>query len=109
MPSLFMVLGITLFRNDAAGSKSTSIVPLAFPLIAGAGTVSWNLKAVAVSDDDPIDVAYGTFQESEDTFILAEDEHIGPESAAITIAGTPAQGERAGGPQVRATLTWCAR
>lgn len=35
-----MVLGIELFKPDASGSTSSSIVPLAFPLIAGAGTMT---------------------------------------------------------------------
>jgi len=35
-----MILGITLFKQDAEASSSTSIVPLAFPLIAGAGTMT---------------------------------------------------------------------
>lgn len=35
-----MVLGIELFKPDPAGSSTGSIVPLAFPLIAGAGTMT---------------------------------------------------------------------
>ncbi|AEL25494.1 MarC family protein [Cyclobacterium marinum] len=36
-----MILGIELFKNDPeASSTSTSIVPIAFPLIAGAGTLT---------------------------------------------------------------------
>jgi multiple antibiotic resistance protein len=35
-----MVLGIELFKADTSGSSSSSIVPLAFPLIAGAGTMT---------------------------------------------------------------------
>lgn len=35
-----MVLGIELFKPDASGATSSSIVPLAFPLIAGAGTMT---------------------------------------------------------------------
>jgi multiple antibiotic resistance protein len=35
-----MVLGITLFRYDTEGSKATSVIPIAFPLIAGAGTMT---------------------------------------------------------------------
>lgn len=35
-----MILGITLFRHESASASSTSIVPLAFPLIAGAGTMT---------------------------------------------------------------------
>ncbi|NJM93969.1 MAG: MarC family protein [Cytophagales bacterium] len=35
-----MILGITLFREDVSDSKTASVVPLAFPLIAGAGTMT---------------------------------------------------------------------
>ena len=35
-----MILGIELFRQDNSGASSSSIVPLAFPLIAGAGTMT---------------------------------------------------------------------
>lgn len=36
-----MIMGITIFRADSQGnSGSSSIVPLAFPLIAGAGTIT---------------------------------------------------------------------
>lgn len=55
----------------------------------GTGGVVWQLKAVATSDDDALDVAMGTAQTSTDTFITANDCHIGPTSSAITIAGTP--------------------
>lgn len=37
--SLEMILGIQLFRDNATG-KTASIVPLAFPIIAGAGTMT---------------------------------------------------------------------
>ena len=36
--SIEMVLGVTLFKNDSA--ETASIVPIAFPLIAGAGTLT---------------------------------------------------------------------
>lgn len=35
-----MILGVELFKPDANGTTSSSIVPLAFPLIAGAGTMT---------------------------------------------------------------------
>ena len=35
-----MILGVQIFKNDPDGMSSTSIVPLAFPLIAGAGTMT---------------------------------------------------------------------
>ena len=37
---LEMVLGIHLFKQDPDATDTTSIVPLAFPLIAGAGTLT---------------------------------------------------------------------
>jgi hypothetical protein len=51
--------------------------------------VVWGLQAVAVSNDDPIAVAFGTEQTSTDTGGTTNDYYAGPESAAITIAGTP--------------------
>lgn len=37
---LEMVLGIHFFRSDSSDSNSGSIVPIAFPLLAGAGTLT---------------------------------------------------------------------
>mgnify|MGYP001611192001 CR=1 FL=1 len=53
----------------------------------GTGGVVFGLAGVATRDDDAMDVAFGTAQTSTDTFIVANDAHIGPESSAITIAG----------------------
>jgi hypothetical protein len=55
--------------------------------------VVWGLDAVAVSDDDALDVAFGTAQTSTKTGGTTNDVYQGPESAAITIAGTPAAGD----------------
>lgn len=55
--------------------------------------VVWELQAVAVSNDDAIAVAYGTAQSSTDTGGTTNDLYVGPESSAITIAGTPAAGD----------------
>jgi multiple antibiotic resistance protein len=43
-----MILGITLIKDDGEGKGSGSIVPLAFPLIAGAGTLTTILSIRAV-------------------------------------------------------------
>ena len=37
---LEMILGITLFKDESDGNNDSTIVPLAFPLIAGAGTLT---------------------------------------------------------------------
>lgn len=52
--------------------------------------VVWGMDAVAISDDDTLDVAFGTEQTSTDTGGTTNDLYHGPESSAITIAGTPA-------------------
>lgn len=59
----------------------------------GSGGVVWGLAGRAFSDDDALDQAVGTQQTATDTFITANDMHIGPESSAITIAGSPAEGD----------------
>jgi multiple antibiotic resistance protein len=43
-----MILGITLIKDDPQARGSSSIVPLAFPLIAGAGTLTTILSLRAV-------------------------------------------------------------
>ncbi|RWN51377.1 MAG: hypothetical protein EOS04_24195 [Mesorhizobium sp.] len=55
--------------------------------------VAWFMQAVAVSNDDALDAAFGTAQSSIDTGGTTDDVYIGPESSAITIAGTPAEGD----------------
>lgn len=55
--------------------------------------VVWGVDAVAISDDDAMDVAFGTEQTSTDTGGTTNDSYQGPESSAITIAGTPAAGD----------------
>lgn len=59
----------------------------------GSGGVVFGLAGVAISNDDVIDAAFGTAQTSTDTLIATTDVHVGPESSAITIAGTPAEGD----------------
>ncbi len=52
-----MVLGITLFRDDHLEEKTGTIVPIAFPLLAGAGTMTTILTLKAKYE--PIDIALG--------------------------------------------------
>ncbi len=49
-----MILGITLIKDDPDAHGSGSIVPLAFPLIAGAGTLTTILSLRAVFDEGSI-------------------------------------------------------
>jgi hypothetical protein len=57
--------------------------------------VAWALQGVAVSDDDTIDVAYGTaVVVTDDALNAAEDLMVTDESTAVTIAGTPAAADQ---------------
>jgi multiple antibiotic resistance protein len=49
--ALEMILGITLIKDDPQSKGSGSIVPLAFPLIAGAGTLTTILSLRAVYEE----------------------------------------------------------
>jgi hypothetical protein len=51
--------------------------------------VSWGLQGVAISDDDAGDAAFGTAQYANDTGGTANDIYVSPETAAITVAGSP--------------------
>ncbi|MFN0043748.1 MAG: hypothetical protein ACKVSF_11125 [Alphaproteobacteria bacterium] len=55
--------------------------------------VVFALQAVALSDDDAADAAFGTEQTSTDTGGTTNDIYIGPESAAITVGGSPAEND----------------
>ncbi len=56
-------------------------------------TVVFSLAGVSVSNDDALNATMGTAQTSSDTWLAQNDLHVGPESAAITLAGTPAAGD----------------
>ncbi len=49
-----MILGITLIKDDPDAKGSGSIVPLAFPLIAGAGTLTTILSLRAVYEETSV-------------------------------------------------------
>jgi hypothetical protein len=52
--------------------------------------VVWEIQGVAISNDDPLDVAFGTEIGVSDTGGTANDLYQTTESAAVTIGGSPA-------------------
>lgn len=59
----------------------------------GSGAFVFQLAGVAAGDDDSLDAAVGTFQTATDTILAAKDLMVGPQTSAITIAGTPVAGD----------------
>lgn len=55
--------------------------------------VCWKLRAVAIGNGDALAANFGTAQSSVDTGGSTDTIYTGPESSAITIAGTPAAGD----------------
>lgn len=58
----------------------------------GSGTVRWAINGGVYRNDDALTVALGTAQNSDDTLIATNDLHAGPETSAITLAGTGQDG-----------------
>jgi len=63
------------------------------PNVSSSGGVTWKVKAVALADDNALGTAFGTAQQSDDTYIAQNDVHISPTSSAITVAGSPSAGD----------------
>ena len=57
------------------------------------GDVVWGIQAVALSDDDAVDSAFGTAQTVTDGVTASGDLMVSAETSALTIAGTPAEGD----------------
>jgi len=56
-------------------------------------TVRWTVAGLAVSDDDTLNGTFGTAVNIDDTWLAQNDEHKTSESGAITIGGSPAEGD----------------
>lgn len=57
------------------------------------GTVIWAAQAVALSDDDALDTAFGTAQTVSDAVTAAGDLMVSSYTSAITVAGSPADND----------------
>lgn len=59
----------------------------------GSGVVFWALNGKSVGNDDALNASFGTAANVTDTLLATGDEHATSETSAITLAGTPAQGD----------------
>lgn len=74
-------------------NESTVTFKVFWTAASGSGGVAWGIESVAVSNDDTLDVGVGSAQVVTDTLLAADDLHISTESSAMTIDGTPAEGD----------------
>lgn len=102
---------VELLVLDFDGTASeTAFMPIAFPKHWNAGTitmrwyyivnaavsttVTWGARLVSVADNEAVNVAHGTAVSVTDTYLgTANKQAITALSAAITVSGTPADGE----------------
>ena len=73
--------------------RSTVTAQFYWTAASGSGGVAWALQGVAVGDDDALNASWGTEQVATDTFIAANDMHVTAATSAITIGGSPADGD----------------
>lgn len=78
---------------DSWDEGTITFVPIWSHATASAFGVVWELSAVAYSDTNAGDTAFGTGQTSTDTGATANVIYVGPESAAITIGNSPSEGD----------------
>lgn len=57
------------------------------------GSAVWAARAVAISDDDPMDAAFGSAQSVTDATTAANDLMISAQTGPITVGGSPASGD----------------
>lgn len=78
---------------EKSWDESTVTAKFFWTTSASSGNVIWTLAGLARSDDDALDTAFGTAVSVTDGFLAANDMHISAETSAITIGGTPVEGD----------------
>mgnify|MGYP001571125571 CR=1 FL=1 len=81
------------YKLPPGWNEGTVTFRVVWTATAGTGGVVFGLKALARSDDDALDTAFGTEVNVSDTLIATDDVHISPESGAVTIGGAPQEGD----------------
>lgn len=86
--------GFTIYLPKSHDASTVTFIPIWESTATDTDGVSFALEAVSVADGGSIDVAFGTAIVVDDANQSAAEELlIGAESAALTIGGTPADGE----------------
>ena len=73
--------------------EGTIVAKFQWTATSGSGTVTWGIQGVSISNDGVIDTAPGTAQTVTDTLTATGDLHTTSETSAVTLAGTPAEGD----------------
>ncbi len=74
-------------------NEGTVTLEFLWTAASGSGAVVWAAQAVALSNGDALDAAFGAAQQVTDALLAAGDLHRAPETGALTIGGTPAEGD----------------
>jgi len=86
--------GFTIRMPDTWNEGTLTVVPVwTHPATATNFGVVWGFSCLATSNDDAMDAALGTQVTSTDTGGTTSDQYTGPETAAMTCAGTPQAGD----------------
>lgn len=84
----------THFPTPDYWDLSTVTAKFHWTAASGSGDVIWGIAGLCRSNDDALDTALGTAQTVTDTLLATGDEHTTSATSAVTIGGTPAQGDK---------------
>jgi len=82
-----------MFPMPKSWNEGTITAQFIWTAASGSGDVIWGIQGVAVSEADALDAAFGTAQTVTDTLTTAEDNHTTSFTSAVTIGGSPAEGD----------------
>ncbi len=74
-------------------NKGTITAKFLWRAASGSGDVVWGIRGLAVGHDDALEAAFGTAQTTTSTLTATGDLVVSSATAAMTIAGTPANGD----------------
>lgn len=82
-----------MFPMPKSWNEGTITAQFIWTAASGSGDVIWGIQGIAISEADPLDAAFGTAQEVTDSLTTANDNHTSSFTSAVTIGGTPAEGD----------------